>query len=144
MYAQNVNQAMNLYTEFSYLNTEEMPQFLAQKITQLSYTDNDIICNGSVDEEKSLNIIQSGRVRVIRPMLNTQKMVGYDLSVGDIFGFEAIMCPEANPFMVVSSVGDTVIYRIHKDDIMEHINSVNVLTGLFSHYVRTMNHIINP
>jgi hypothetical protein len=144
MHTQNINQAINLYTEFSYLNTEDIPQFLEQKITKLSYSDNDIICNGSMDEEKSLNIIQSGRVRVIRPMLNTYKIVGYDLNVGDIFGFEAIICPEANPLMVVSSVGDTEIYRIHKDDIIEHMNNIDVLKGLFSHYIRTINHIINP
>ncbi len=144
MYAHNLNPELNLHTEFFYLNTEDNKKFLSHNVTTLHYLDKDIIYNGSVHDEKALNIICSGKVRIVKPVLLNQSIVSYDLGVGDIFGIEDIICNGGHYPMVISSVGDTVIYRINKDDMLPQLKDTNVLMGLFNHYMRTVNHVMNP
>jgi hypothetical protein len=144
MYAQNLNPELNLHTEFSYLNTEDNKNFLSHNVSTLKYLDKDIIYNGSVHDEKALNIICNGRVRIVKPVLLKQSIVSYDLGVGDIFGIEDIICNGGHYPMVVSSVGDTVIYRINREDMLAQLKDTNALMGLFNHYMRTVNHVMNP
>jgi hypothetical protein len=144
MYAQNLNQGLNLCTEFFYLNTETNKNFLTKYVTILNYFDKDIIYNGSVDDKKALNIIGNGTVRIVKPVLSNNSIVSYDLGVGDIFGIEDIICNGGHYPMFVSSVGDTMIYRINKDDILTQLKDTNALMGLFNHYIRTLNHVIHP
>ena len=143
MKTQHLSTELNLHTEFFYLNTETNQHFLSRNIKTFNYLDKDIISNGSTHEEKTLNIVCSGKVRVLRPMLNSDKIVSYDLDIGCIFGIEDIIGSGECP-LIVSAVGDTIIYSIHKEDILEQLKHTHALMGLFNHYIRTMNHVINP
>lgn len=144
MYTQNITPELNLHTEFFYLNTAGNTNFLSKNVTVLKYLDKDIIYNGSVDDEKALNIICNGKVRVVKPVLLNNSIMSYDLGVGDIFGIEDIICNGGHYPMVVSSVGDTVIYRINKEDMLKQLKNTNALMGLFNHYIRTLNHVMYP
>ncbi len=144
MYTQNLNPELNLHIDFAYLNTLENKNFLSKNVSILKYLDKDIIYNGSIDDEKALNIICNGKVRIVKSALLNNSIVSYDLGVGDIFGIEDIICNGGHYPMVVSSVGDTVIYRINKEDMLEQLKDTNALMGLFNHYIRTFNHVTYP
>lgn len=143
MEIQNCHKAMNLHIEFSYLNTEFNEQFLSRKLTLLKYYNKDIICNGSRFEEKSLNIIKSGQVRVLRVIQGSQKVLTYDLTVGHIFGIENIIFTGNIHPLMVSAIGEVEIYRIQYEDILEQLQDPSVLNGLFKHYIQTMNDAMN-
>ena len=124
MNTQNLSATLNLHTDFSYLNTFASPKFLSNKVKTMTYIDKEIICNGTAYEEKALNIIFSGKVRIVRSLLNNN-VISYDLDTGGIFGIDSIICQDVNPLVIASAVGDTVIYSIHQDDISEQLKDIN-------------------
>ena len=145
MQAQKIVPKLNLHTDFSYLNTALNAHFLSQKINYVTYMDNDIVSYGSAEENETLSIIYSGTVRVIKNLYGSDMITSYDLGVGDIFGIENILCGNVQNYLpIMSAVGETIICRIHKKDILEQLDDVNVLKGLFRDYIKTMNRVINP
>jgi hypothetical protein len=145
MEAQKIIPKLNLHTEFSYLNTAFNERFLSQKVNYVTYMDKDIISNGSSDEDATLSIVYSGGVRIIKTVYGNDMITSYDLGIGDIFGIENILCGNTQDFVsIISAVGETVICRIHKQDILEQLSNVNALKGLFRDYIKTMNRVINP
>ncbi|MFT6072765.1 MAG: hypothetical protein ACJARD_000911 [Alphaproteobacteria bacterium] len=144
MQIEKIENKVNLFTEFSFLNKDTNDQFLAQKATFLTYPDKEILCNGSKNDEESLNIIYYGTVKVIRPVLNSNQVISYCLETGCLFGLEKIISNNNVLPMIVSAVGKVEIYRIHKNDILEQCKDANVLKGLFQKYITTMNYAIMP